>query len=260
MADEMTNQSTETTETESGFEDLFADEAPETEPTQAEETPETAPKEEAPFMTVKYNGAEQNLSKEDAITFAQKGMNYDKIHNQLEQLRNDPTMKVFAEQAQRAGLSLPEYAQRLQQFQAESEMTRIANEFKRENPDVTDEVARKYAEAQYQNAAMQKQQQQAQQLAQIEADKQKMAYSQLEAFLNVYPNVDIEHLPVEVIDEINAGEPLLSAYRAYENKQMKDTIKALRQNKDNEAVATGNLSENKGSMEGGDPFLAGLLG
>lgn len=254
MADEMTNQSTETTN-ESGFDDLFADETPET-PAQAEETPAA----EAPFMTVKYNGAEQNLSKDDAITYAQKGMNYDKIYNQLEQMRNDPTMQIFAEQANRAGLSLPEYAQRLQQFQAESEMTRIANEFKRENPDVTDDVARKYAEAQYQTTALQKQQEQAQMQAQIEADKKQAAISQIEAFVKLYPDVDIAKLPQEVVDEINAGEPLLSAYRAYENKQMKDTIKALRQNNSNAAVATGNLSDNKGSMEGGDPFLAGLLG
>ncbi len=251
--DEMTNQSQETTE-ESGFEDLFTEEQ------SSEESPAAESTETTPFMTVKYNGAEKGLSQEEAITFAQKGMNYDKIHGQLEQMRNDPTRRVFEEQAKRAGLSLSEYAERLEQFQAESAKMKIANDFKRENPDVSDEIAMKYADAQYQSTAMQKQQEEAQRQAQIEADSQQQAIAQLEAFQKVYPDVDIRNLPADVIDEINAGETLLSAYRAHENREMRNTIAALRQNKQNEATATGTLGNNAKPASSGDPFLDGLLG
>lgn len=254
MEEQMTNQSTETTE-ESGFDDLFAETKSE-EPT-AETTTEAAAE---PFMKVKYNGAEQGLSQEEAITYAQKGMNYDKIYGQLEQLRNDPTRQVFEAQAQRAGLSLSEYAERLNQFQAESEKTQIANDFKRKNPDVTDEVARQYAEAQYQSTAMKKQAEQAQATQKAEQDRQQEAIAQIEAFQKEYPDVDIRNLPTDVVDSINAGETLLSAYRAHENREMRKTIEALRQNKANESVATGGLSQNTASTDGGDPFLAGLLG
>ena len=253
MEEQMTNQSAETTE--AGFDDLFAEDS-NTEPT-AEATTETAAE---PFMKVKYNGAEQGLSQEEAITYAQKGMNYDKIYGQVEQMRNDPTRQIFEAQAQRAGLTLPQYAERLSQFQAESEKTRIANEFKRDNPDVTDEVAMKFAEAQYQNFANQKQQEQAQRESQIAAERQQAAYSQIEAFQKEYPNVDIRTLPKDVVDDINAGETLLSAYRAHENREMRQTIEALRKNKENESVATGGLSQTTAAADGGDPFLAGLLG
>ena len=255
MDEQMTNQSTESTEVSEGFDDLFAEEAPET---TAETTEEPAV--EAPFMTVKYNGAEQGLSQDEAITYAQKGMNYDKVYGQLEQLRNDPIRRVFEEQAQRAGLSLNEYAERLGQFQKESAINRIANAFMDENPDATEDIARKYAEAQYNSTLAQERQTQADSIAQEEAQKQQWAYAQIEAFQRAYPDVDIRTLPADVIDDINAGESLLSAYRAHENKEMKNTIATLRQNKSNESVATGNLSDNSSSEAGGDPFLQGLLG
>jgi hypothetical protein len=39
-----------------------------------------------PFMTVRYNKEEKPLSKEEAITYAQKGMNYDKLHGRLREM------------------------------------------------------------------------------------------------------------------------------------------------------------------------------
>ena len=254
MDEQMTNQSTETTEStgsESGFDDLFADTSDST-PTESE-----AP---APFMTVKYNGAEQGLSQDEAITYAQKGMNYDKVYGQLEQMRNDPVRRAFEEQAARAGLSLNEYADRLEQFQRESAINRLADTFMDENPDATEDIARKFAEAQYQSSIAQKEQERVQYLEQEEQNKQEWALSQIDAFQRAYPDVDIRTLPQDVIDEINAGESLLSAYRAHENREMKDTITALRQNRYNEATSTGTLSNNSKQEGGGDPFLEGLLG
>lgn len=254
MDEQMTNQSTETTEStgsEQGFDDLFADTSDST-PTESEAS--------TPFMTVKYNGAEQGLSQDEAITYAQKGMNYDKVYGQLEQMRNDPVRRAFEEQAARAGLSLNEYADRLEQFQRESAINRLADTFMNENPDATEDIARKFAEAQYQSSLAQKEQERAQYLEQEEQNKQEWALSQIDAFQRAYPDVDIRTLPQDVIDEINAGESLLSAYRAHENREMKETITALRQNRYNEATSTGTLSNNSKQEGGGDPFLEGLLG
>jgi len=41
-------------------------------------------------LRVKYNGAEQELTREQAVEFAQKGMNYDHVKEQLERLKNAP--------------------------------------------------------------------------------------------------------------------------------------------------------------------------
>ncbi len=45
----------------------------------------TAQESASPFLTVKYNKQEKNLSQEEARQFAQKGMNYDKISSRLKE-------------------------------------------------------------------------------------------------------------------------------------------------------------------------------
>ena len=225
------------------------------------ETPETPEPQDDWKLDIKYNGAIESLTKEQAIEYAQKGRNYDKMMERLNALQNDPTRRVFEEQARRAGLSLDEYAQRLQRFQEESNITRIANDFKQKNPEVSDEVANQYARAEYQNQINLRAQQDAMQRVQAQNVRQQKARDQVEAFLQTYPDVDIRTLPQEVVDDINLrGETLLSAYRAFENKRLRSELEAARTNQANKAKATGNLSDNAGSDTGGDPFLAGLLG
>jgi len=45
-------------------------------------------------LKVKYNGEEQFLNREQAIEFAQKGMNYDHVKEQLENLKNTPERDI----------------------------------------------------------------------------------------------------------------------------------------------------------------------
>ena len=239
--------------------DDSSDETGEVHETETTETPEQ-PKDDWK-LDIKYNGAVESLTKEQAVEYAQKGRNYDKMMERLNALQNDPTRRVFEEQARRAGLSLEDYAQRLQRFQEESNITRIANDFKQKNPDVSDEVASQYARAEYQNQINLRAQQDAMQRAQMQNVRQQKARDQVEAFLETYPDVDIRTLPQEVVDDINLrGETLLSAYRAFENKRLRSELEAARTNQANKAKATGNLSDNAGSDTGGDPFLQGLLG
>ena len=239
--------------------DDSSDESGEVHETETTETPEQ-PKDDW-RLDIKYNGAVESLTKEQAIEYAQKGRNYDKVMERLNALQNDPTRQVFEEQARRAGLSLEDYAQRLQRFQEESNITRIANDFKQKNPDVSDEVANQYARAEYQNQINLRAQQDAMQRQQMQNVRQQKARDQVEAFLETYPDVDIRTLPQEVVDDINLrGETLLSAYRAFENKRLRSELEAARTNQANKAKATGNLSDNAGSDTDGDPFLQGLLG
>lgn len=233
---------------------------PESEPETAPEQEQTAPEDDWK-LDIKYNGAIESLTKEQAIEYAQKGRNYDRMMERLNALQNDPVRTVIAEQAKRAGMTTEEYVDRLQRFQTESDITRIANQFKEKNPDVSDEVATQYARAEYQNQINARQQQEVLQRQQADSVRQQRARDQVEAFLNTYPDVDIRALPQEVVDDINIrGETLLSAYRAYENKRLRSELEAARTNQANKAKATGTLSENAGSDDGGDPFLAGLLG
>ena len=66
--------------------------------------------EASPFLTVRYNKEDKPLSREEAATYAQKGMNYDKLSERLraadEQLKTMSGVKTLAQQyAARRGVS-----------------------------------------------------------------------------------------------------------------------------------------------------------
>jgi len=56
-----------------------------------ENPPDTEPAQEEPTYTVKYNGQEMQLPVSDLITSAQKGMNYDHVHDELLKIREEST-------------------------------------------------------------------------------------------------------------------------------------------------------------------------
>ncbi len=80
--------------------------------------------------TVKYNGEERELSMDELLSFAQKGMNYDKVNGQLESYKNNPAMKqsldIIEYYARQNGLPVEEYLQRLNVEREEAENQRYA--------------------------------------------------------------------------------------------------------------------------------------
>lgn len=262
MAEEMTNQSAEAEASEPEVM-TFDDEAPTTDAPKEEPKPEEpAPEDKTepePFLDIKYNGTEEHLTKEQAIELAQKGRNYDKINQRYQ--AQEPVMKVIQEQADRANLSLEEYVNRLSEFQKQSDINQIANDYKSQHPDADDETVNAYAEAAYENSlneqavAAQMEEQQAL------AAREQSAKEQLQAFLNEYPDVDVMNLPDEVKADIDqGGMTLLDAYRAYDLKLTKAALAAERKNAQNRSVSVGNVTDNTGKTGETDPFLQGLLG
>lgn len=262
MAEEMTNQSAEAEASEPEVM-TFDDETPTTDAPKEEPKPEEpAPEDKTepePFLDIKYNGTEEHLTKEQAIELAQKGRNYDKINQRYQ--AQEPVMKVIQEQADRANLSLEEYVNRLSEFQKQSDINQIANDYKSQHPDADDETVNAYAEAAYENSlneqavAAQMEEQQAL------AAREQSAKEQLQAFLNEYPDVDVMNLPDEVKADIDqGGMTLLDAYRAYDLKLTKAALAAERKNAQNRSVSVGNVTDNTGKTGETDPFLQGLLG
>jgi len=253
----MTNQSID----DDSFEIEEANESYEPEEEEVESAESTEPTTETDDfeLDIRYNGQNQKLTREEATTLAQKGMNYDKIYNQLQSALNNPVLKVIEDNARKAGLSVEDYTNRMAQFQDTMSINQIASNFKKENPDVSDAVANQYAREVYKN-------QQAEQ-ARRDADKAKAdadaennrLYAEVQAFNQRFPDVDIEHLPNDVIDDINAGVPLMEAYLLYENQQLRNRVANNETNAKNKANAVGKVSANV-SDDGVDPFVQGLLG
>lgn len=254
--DEMTNQSPVE---EDAFEIEEVNESEEPEEEEEVET-ETQESEEDTFsLDIRYNGQNQTLNREQATTLAQKGMNYDKINEKLQQALNNPVLKVLERNAAKAGMSVEDYANRMAQFQDTMNIQQIAREFKAQNPDVSDDVAAKYANEVYKNKLADIERKDAEKAKQAEQAEQNQLIAELQVFRGRFPDVDIENLPNEVVDDINSGTPLLEAWLSYENAQLRNRLANSETNAKNKRTSAGSLSENTGGTET-DAFIQGLLG
>lgn len=267
MSEEMTNQSIDSTPESDDFSfddadfntnEVSADQA-ESQETEVPLTQEQTT-EEAPFLNIRYNGADEALTKEQAIELAQKGRNYDKIYERYQALQNDPVRQLIEQQAQNAGLEVNEYVNRLNQLQERSNLNRIAQQYKQSHPGVDDNAALEYAQLAYQQERASKQQAEQQKLQTAANERQQFAQAQVRQFMTEYPDVDITNLPVEVIDRINAGETLMSAYHAYENAELRKTLATLRRNEGNRVKSVGKVTATIANDVGDDPFVQGLFG
>ena len=149
----MVNQSSSETANDDVFETMFSEDSTddstdenteenteEAEETHEDENQDTQSEEAKDFLNIRYNGEDKALTQDEAIMLAQKGMNYDKVKGKLDALENG-ALKSISAIAERAGMTIDEYAERLNDFQEQSEITQIANEYQKKHPDVDDDAA-----------------------------------------------------------------------------------------------------------------------
>lgn len=260
MPEEMTNQSFDDDSFEIEEINDSSDESEEVESETSENEDTTTTTETDDFaLDIRYNGQNQTLNREQATTLAQKGMNYDKINERLQQALNNPVLKVLESNAKKAGMSVEDYANRMAQFQDTMNIQQIAKEFKSQHQDASDEVANAYAKEVYKNRLADIAKQDAEAAKASEQAEQNKLIAEVQAFTQRFPDVDIEKLPADVIDDINAGTPLMEAYLSYENQQLRNRLSNHDTNEKNKNNSVGKVSDNSGSNKT-DPFLEGLLG
>lgn len=260
MPEEMTNQSFDDDSFEIEEINDSSDESEEVESETSEnEDTTTTPEADDFALDIRYNGQNQTLNREQATTLAQKGMNYDKINERLQQALNNPVLKVLESNAKKAGMSVEDYANRMAQFQDTMNIQQIAKEFKSQHQDASDEVATAYANEVYKNRLADIAKQDAEAAKASEQAEQNKLIAEVQAFTQRFPDVDIEKLPADVIDDINAGTPLMEAYLSYENQQLRNRLSNHDTNEKNKNNSVGKVSDNSGSDKT-DPFLEGLLG
>lgn len=212
------------------------------------------------FIDVVYNGESKKLSKEEAITLAQKGMNYDKVNENLQNLRNSKELQMLNRMAQESGLSPTDYLAKLDNFQKDSFVNKVYAQLKERYPDAPDNLLLENA-SNYVNQQVQARNEEQYRLQQMEQQKEEEFYlNQIELFTQKYPNVDLSKLPGEVLLSINKGMPLVAAYQDYENSLLRKEIETLKLNNKNKTVSPGSLKGNQSSENESDPFLQGFFG
>ena len=194
------------------------DEAEQTDGTKAAD--DVTPDDGNQTFTLNYLGAEKVVSKDEAVTLAQKGMDYDRIRQKHEDTLSELTtakdkLSFFEQMASSQGKTLD---QLIDSVMAEQLATREGIDPAVALGRVQIERERKQLEAEKAKLAKG---------ADEQALAEKKRQDDITAFQKEYPDVfaklatDKNAIPAAVWEDVNKGESLVAAYAKYERAQLK---------------------------------------
>lgn len=213
--------------------------------------PEEKPQPQNDTFTLKVNKEEKTYSREEVISLAQKGADYDRVKEQLErsrqttadlQIRLDDQNEALSELAKEAGMDVPALLDNL----------RIAT-LKKQG--LSEDAAKERLlrlKAERENARL-KEEKPAEQESAAETSQQR-AKRDLEEFRRVYPDVQLtDELIGRLTPDVQGGASLLGAYRKYESAQkdariaeLQRQLEAEKQNKENRISSPGSQKDTGG--------------
>lgn len=221
------------------------EEADHSEESEAEEKPaeaETKPdesKEADHSFVLKYMGEEKEVSREEAIALAQKGMDYDRIKGKLDEANQ--LAKSHAEMVEFVNSLASEMGLEPAAFMLEVQAGNIA---KKEN--ISIEEAKRKLELDRREKAIAAKEQEAQsknEAANAANAQREKIRAELAEFAKAYPNVKADSIPTEVFQTAaKQGVGLTAAYAMHEAKEAKAALEAEKQNAKNKARAVGSSS------------------
>ena len=209
---------------------------------------------------VKYNKENVSIeSLEDLINGYQKGLNYDKIQEKLENLQNSKAETYIRNKADELGITVDEYMDQVEDYEKKQKEER---ERERLEEMVENGVPEELAREVIATAELRKQLQQKENelKEKEEASKQKEKEDkEYEDFLKNFPDVNPDDIPKEVFEDAENSD-LSSAYMKYKLKDLENQLKVAKQNEENSASTVGGVTETGTTQENhtSDPFLEGF--
>lgn len=212
-------------------------EAPEAEaagePDNGEETKPEEPKQETENQRfkLKYNGEESEVDLEKVIELAQKGMDYDRIKQQRDELKADSaTMKRYKDQdsflkelAESSEITVEDL---IEQTKARMLMSK--------DESLTEDEALKQVRGAKQAAEKKE-------TTKAEPTPEERRQAMFANFMSAYPNVKADDIPKEVWEDAGRTFDLTGAYQRWENRELRKEIELLRQNNKNKERSTGSV-------------------
>ena len=190
-------------------------------PTEETETVQEAPEEWG--LDVTYNKENLRLTKEEAITYAQKGMNYDKVNDNYRKLTDE-----LDALARSNNQSREEYLANLHRVQTNFEINRELNTLKGQYPEADEAILRELAETRV-NANRAAQERDG--LVQAEQDKSLQnleAKRQIADYRKMFPDRDINEITDEVFAKVDEGYSLLEAQLMVDRENTAKEMEQLR--------------------------------
>lgn len=209
---------------------------------------------------IKYNKEEVNVeSIDDLIAGYQKGLNYDKKIQELENLQNSKLEKYAKQKATELGITVDEYMDRVENYEKEQqkaqEQQRLEEMLENGVPeDVAKEVI---ATAQLRRQLQAKENELKKKEEEAEAESRKN--KEYEDFLKDFPDVNPEDIPKEVFEDAQNSN-LSSAYMKWQLKELQNQLSVAKQNEKNAKASVGGVTETGPTKEkhDKDPFLEGF--
>lgn len=241
-----------------------SDEPEDSEPSETQEKDEKEvdfkPFLDALSKMVKYNKENVTIeSIDDLVNGFQKGLNYDKKVQELENLQNSEGLKYIKEKADEMGITTDEYIHRVKDYEKQQEEERNQERLEEMvESGVPEDLAREVlATAELRRQLQEKENQLRKQ--EEESKKKEKENKEYEEFLKNFPDVNPEDIPKEVFEEaVNSN--LSSAYMKYKLKDLETQLKVAKQNEENAASTVGGVTETGTTHENhvNDPFLDGF--
>ena len=203
-------------------------------------------------LKLKYNGEEKEISLEEAVQLAQKGMNYDHVMSERDSFKaNNEILKKCAKES---GLSLEQFMAALESHSVrtamESEMEKLEEEF----PDMSEEAMEELARFRVEQKTRERE------AAEAEANQKALdaRTKPWRDFIKVFPEVSIKDLPAPVVKAIEDGRTPIEAYQSHLIAELQEKNKTAEQTGMNKARSIGSatgdaIDKNK------DAFLEGFL-
>lgn len=210
---------------------------------------------ETQTFELKFLGETKTVNKEEVVTLAQKGLNYDKVLGERDTAKQEVSRlqeyeSFLKELAQMDGRSVDDLM----------DATRAELLAKKEGLDQSVALQRIKLDRDRKTFEAEKAQKEAEKRETEEADRKRS--EQFIQFHNSYPDVDPKDIPQEVWAKFREGMPLITAYSVYENKKLREEVKSWKdkaetaeQNAKNKERSTGSQSTaGAGSAKKKDPI------
>lgn len=216
----------------------------------SEEEPTETPAEADQPFTVNYLGETKTVSRDEATTFIQKGMDYDRIKEKWEQAKSEKPKSEFYESfikdlAESSGLSVEGFLDSVKARMLIASATKDGKEMSETEAMDKARIAREKALTPVAEETPTEQP--------AEARQQENRQASFLRFAQEYPDVKPSDIPKTVWEDYAGGKgDLADLYARYENKQLKQELEAMKQNEKNRARSTG--SRQTAGANGKDKF------
>lgn len=191
------------------------------------------------LFELKHQGQLHKVSREQVVTLAQKGMDYDHIRGERDSARAQyAELESFLnELAQPQGMTIPDLI----------DYTRASILAERDGIEM--DVALQRVKLDRDRKSFEEQQRQAEQAKNAQTQEEARIQQSFLRFAEEYEEVDPKSIPKEVWDAFGKGGELTDAYARWENKQLRQQLKAMQEKQEAQEQNEKNKERSTGSQQ-----------